>query len=245
MHDPDTVAFELRYPWRAYRKPHDEFQRTYRAPWLTIWHHDPSNYDDITCLWSPRVNREEKWFKHLVSDVAFLRRNDGTQDTDSLGRQRSEEGAVGWLLLWIERASFWHAGRPLRVCVLRRFLFDASFPGNRDDGWNFWNRESDEDVAASFANQYLRLTRPWWRHPRWHFWHWRFQLHPWQTLRRWLFSRCQGCGKRFAWGYSPLSTSWDPAPPKLFRSERHVYHFNCEPGRVPAPDDAPAVEAGP
>lgn len=228
MHDPMTVAFEFRYPWRAHRHPRSDFEREYRAPWLVVWHRDPCvQGDDDSCGWStPRFSPEEKWVRALRGDLAFLRRD---EKAFMLGIQRGREGRVAWELLWLERASFWHRNRGLSPRQIAAFLFGASFPGDRDDSFA-WHRDEDERVAQIIARQYLRLVRPWWRHPRWHIHHWRFQVVPWQTLRRWLFSRCQGCGKRFRWGYAPLSTSWDPAPPKAFRSETHVYHFECNPG---------------
>jgi hypothetical protein len=68
-----------------------------------------------------------------------------------------------------------------------------------------------------------------WRHPRWHVWHWHIQIPAWQTLRRWLFSRCQGCGKHFTFGYSPVSTAWNSPRLRWFRSEQYVYHEDCCP----------------
>lgn len=223
-----TVAFELRYPWLAHRNPQSDFEREYREPWLVVWHRDPCvRGDDGSCGWStPRFTGDEKWVKALENDISFLRRD----APHALSSQRVREGWVAWELLWLERAAFHHRGRHgLTARQIASTLFGDSFPGDRDDAFPFWSLPADE-VARLFARRYLRLTRPWWRHPKWHVHHWRFQVPPWQTLRRWLFSRCQGCGKRFAWGYSPLSTSWDPNPPKAFRSETHVFHFECAPG---------------
>ena len=78
-----------------------------------------------------------------------------------------------------------------------------------------------------------KLGRPWWKHPRFHFWHWRFQVHPLQDLKRWLFSRCASCGKRFSWGYAPVSDSWDSEGPSWFHSEQGVYHHKCCPTYTP------------
>lgn len=58
MHDPMTVAFEIRYPWLAYSKaerasrPKDGFRQTYREPFITIWHVDPEkDGTDDSCDW--------------------------------------------------------------------------------------------------------------------------------------------------------------------------------------------------
>lgn len=75
--------------------------------------------------------------------------------------------------------------------------------------------------------------RPWWRHPRWHVWHWKIVVHPVLSFKRWLFSRCATCGKGFRWGYAPVSSSWDSPGPRWFRGERNVRHHECQANRVP------------
>lgn len=89
--------------------------------------------------------------------------------------------------------------------------------------------ERIHEAASIIYGCLLRWERPWYRHPRWHIWHWQLQVHPLMHLKRWLFSRCAGCGRRFSYGYVPLSTSWDGSGPLWFRSERHVYHSECDP----------------
>ena len=69
--------------------------------------------------------------------------------------------------------------------------------------------KSAEHFFYLVGRMFMRHHRPWWRHPRWHFRHWRFQLHPLQQLKRVLFERCATCGKGFRWGYSPTSTGND------------------------------------
>lgn len=251
MHDPLTVAFELRYPWRFHRNPRNAFEREYREAWLVVWHRDPCVHgDDDSCGWStPRVSDDLPWVKALEADLRFLCRDDAHGEPDaevasSISAQRTREGSVAWELLWLERAAFHHRGRRgggLTARHIAEFLFQESFPGDRDDTFPWWRLPANE-LARLIARRYLRLTRPWWRHPRWHVHHWRLQLCPWQTLRRWLFSRCRGCGKRFAWGYSPLSTSWSSRPPRLFRGEEHVYHPECV--RLPRGEDAARGKGG-
>lgn len=73
----------------------------------------------------------------------------------------------------------------------------------------------------------LRSERPWYKHPRWHIHHWKIQVHFTQTLKRWLFTRCCKCGKRFRWGESPVTNSWHGTRPKWFRGERDCFHSRC------------------
>ena len=126
MHDPMSVAFELKYPWKGRRSP--MFPAGFRDTFLTLWHVDPERDGSDSSCWR---DKNFRW--------------------------------TGWRL---------------------------------------------------------------------HFWHWKIQVHPIHDLKRWLFSRCEGCGKRFSWGYAPISKSWSGSGPRWFRSEAAVYHFGCE-GRMP------------
>lgn len=96
----------------------------------------------------------------------------------------------------------------------------------RDQGYNARD-EWIRDTAACVYGWILREERPWYRHPRWHFWHWKVNIHAVLNFKRWAFSRCQKCGKGFAWGYAPVSTCWDSEGPKWFRSEKYVEHSDC------------------
>ena len=42
MHDPSTVAFDIKYPWRG--KPSKFWPKGYRATFITIWHEDPLDF---------------------------------------------------------------------------------------------------------------------------------------------------------------------------------------------------------
>ena len=84
-------------------------------------------------------------------------------------------------------------------------------PGGRDSGAVCKHRKGD------------KVSDAW----RWHVWHWRLTVRPTQKLKRWAFSRCQLCGRRFPYGYAPVSNSWDGPGPKWFRNAERVYHFEC------------------
>lgn len=62
---------------------------------------------------------------------------------------------------------------------------------------------------------------------RWHVWHWHIQIPPVQTVKRFLFERCIECGRRFPWGYAPVSHQWDGPPTRWFRINRRSYHHEC------------------
>ena len=92
MHDPLTVAFEIRRPWpttvdyRTKQAARDGVRSRLSAPYavlagrglyfpcmITVWHRDPSGYDDTTC-------RGKRWQLHIhhwkiqISPLQQLRR---------------------------------------------------------------------------------------------------------------------------------------------------------------------------
>lgn len=72
--------------------------------------------------------------------------------------------------------------------------------------------------------------RPWWRHPKWHIHHWRIQLHLVQRFKRWMWSRCQKCGRGFSWhdaGGRVVGT-WGNTGPTWFRNGEKIWHMRCE-----------------
>lgn len=88
--------------------------------------------------------------------------------------------------------------------------------------WLHAHRQRDipEDPAAG---------RPWisdsaWR---WHIWHWRIQIPLLGKVKRALFERCIECGRRYPWGYAPISHQWDGPSARWFRVGKFNYHHEC------------------
>ena len=105
-----------------------------------------------------------------------------------------------------------------RFSKYRRFYFPSVVtiwhrePGNRDSG----------EVCKHWANG--KPLRSW----RWHVWHWHVQIHLVQALRRWLLERCELCGRRYPWNYSPISHQWDAPGSRWFAGiQRRGYHHEC------------------
>jgi hypothetical protein len=63
--------------------------------------------------------------------------------------------------------------------------------------------------------------------PRWHFWHWEFQVPIIQEIKRWMWSKCARCGDGFEWCEIPCTHRWEGKPARWFRGEEEVYHYKC------------------
>ena len=180
MHDPLTVAFEIKKPWGKV----DIGGLKYREPIVTVWHKDPEwRGDDDSCDWWG-------WHRPLSKREAKL----------------SE--AVQRLLDCLGNPPYWPEGQP--------------------------------EPATTFAGEALVewRRRGRFRLPvRWHIWHWRIQVIPFLHFKRWAFSRCAGCDRRFKWGYAPTGT-WSGPGQRWFRNEPGTYHGDCYPAPVPGPVEA-------
>lgn len=208
MHDPMTVAFEIKYPWRAHpelkdsTKPIDQFLKTYRNPFITIWHVDPQKRrkgvhtrSDDTCDWfgshrrlSPREEALSRAIDELKHTLGFA-----------------------------------------------PYYPDPKLYGPDYMSMDAWTAESRigpiGELQRAHGDWKARHGFRW--HPRWHIHHWKMQIHPLQDLKRWLFSRCRDCGGRFAWGETGWTNQWDSGGPRWFRSERDLHHMNCGGQRGP------------
>lgn len=256
MHDPMTVAFDIKYPR------------------ITIWHVDPEkDGTDDSCGWFPRgrhcnqavlekiVKRMEfdwdRTFDPNKSDDDYddgeikiglkpvyncgLFKPDGLPNLSvagvvlnlffiAAGEHFESNGHTNW-----KRARRWMNEHLFEILHFAENTTDSLFDDitrKFEIGCNeeYTKRRRDERIrqmAGSIYSWILRAERPWWKHPRWHFWHWKIQVHALQNLKRWLFSRCNKCGKGFRFGESPVSNSWDAVGPRWFRGEPDVAHGNC------------------
>lgn len=246
MHDPSTVAFEIRSP---IRRKSDFFKNGYRAPLVTIWHEDPLDFEgkrgcrsDDSCGWfrPPYTEEQEERIKKL-----------GRQQYSTIwGKQHAaREGkdyayvcyepscydAIYWTWRAInhseKRQGAWQYGVRLTARELQE-IFELSSNPVDNLRVSLWSVK-DEDTAADWFmlvyRCWQRFNRPWYRHPRWHFWHWRLQVHPLQKLMRRLLTRCEACGRLFGWSESPVGLMSGDA----------VWHSRCFPSPSTRP---PAVQ---
>jgi len=238
MHDPMTQAFQICLWYRIGKLGNKPWR--YWVPIVTVWHVDPEkDGSDDSCGWSyPRCTKEQSdRLKTLAQDEAHDpwfqkekgKRHHSPTEMETLARQAILLTArVLRVNVTLEQATLWAV--EMLNCSYDNIRGDFSFLA----GWHSNNPNDTEDsrqyhaegLFFTCARIILRNKRRWYQHPKYHFWHWKLQMHPLQAFKRWAFSRCQKCGGRFAWGYCPVSTSWDGGP-KWFRSERYIEHSDC------------------
>ena len=254
MHDPMTQAFNIRLPWQEKyssfitiwhvdpEKPGTENRRDDSCGWFD---RSPGPYADAVAYLL-----KDQSFMHDVG-LALARRVDmpypfyaGISERQTYGKRLPSGEALALILMvasQLELRRWWSGQR-----------------GNGGAHANFWRktftrRRNVAEIAAGLAlnpidnlssvenaGAVVRLTaaalnrhfRPWFKHPRWHFWHWKFQVHPLQSLNRWLFKRCDGCGKRLGWNEAACGDG----------SGKRIWHSNCAPWRATS---TPAAELKP
>ncbi len=241
MHDPSTVAFEIRFPWgRRFNG------RLYRTPFITIWHEDPMDFrgkcgcrDDDSCGWfTPpmQIDERDTWRKRSDYEYTLIfAKQRATAQGESYARvcyhPETTYDAVYWIWRsirhehlkskWWYRTLWRYSSRP-SVGEMEAIQNLASNPVDNLQ-FTFQNEIADAESFWPFyrcvLNAYRRHMRPWYRHPRWHVHHWRFQIHPLQRLKRRLFTRCAECRKPFGWNESPVGT-W---------GGKDVWHDHCFP----------------
>lgn len=71
----------------------------------------------------------------------------------------------------------------------------------------YWRLDRSEGFFFMLAKILSRETARWWQAPKWHFWHWSFQVHAWQRFKRRFIERCSKCGVRYK-GRSDVFSGW-------------------------------------
>jgi len=265
MHDPSTQAFVIPYGWRTETFKNGKKWR-YWKPFITIWHEDPeTDGSDDSCGYSrPKLTAEQRDIcKNLARDEAsepWFMALDAKSNPDALQCEALLRGAFMLVSRCLENRYANKRGLRKPVTIEEATKWASIMTHNSIDnfrtslcfksGWHSNGDGSDdkrhrEQNATGFfmaiMAYVLRERRPWYRHPKWHVWHWKLQVHVVQTFKRWAFSRCCKCGKRFAWGYSPTTNSWSGVGPRWFKGEPDVFHGDCD--RPKSECCAPAVSA--
>lgn len=233
MHDPMTVAFKIRWPW---------FWMKYRPPIVTVWHVDPErDGSDDSCGWSaPRLTKKQrerlKWLGYHEAKEPWIFR-DATKRAKSPAEAEAVMRGVVQAAARVLRLRFsWDQICEMACdfvhCPGNNFQMDlCHLPGyhtNFEEDLESEREYRAEQLFYSVGRQLLAKKRWWFQKPRWHVHHWKLQIHAIQSLKRWLFTRCERCGGRFRWGESACTNSWNGTGPLWFRSEKHVHHSNCD-----------------
>lgn len=258
MHDPLTLAFEIRYPWRQYSyadiaaraesrgvpadHPSLDFERAYREPAIVIWHRDPeSDGTDDSCGWFMRARHgDPHTLREIRRRFAFEWSHgvpfgwfaaDGNPNYTTVGISvNAFRVAAHAMFGWGHRLN-WFMWRHLHDIILfAENPTDSLYTAIHQPYGKDKEQDRIDGLAGCIYSWILRATRPWYKHPRWHVWHWHIQIPAIQNLKRWAFSRCARCGGGFRWGQSPVTDQWESDGPSWFRSERAVRHGDCGSG---------------
>lgn len=246
MHDPMTVVRNIKNPFTG-------------NTLVTIWHVDPErDGSDDSCDWFGGGKLTEKqrqtldkiasvfafewnhdppyerfgWFMPTVVVDGQLRGGEPNYSTHAIVLAMFRIAANEHFGHWSGRASRFLWQHVYDILMFAENSCDSlctdimQMHGPRDGD----RKKQARRFAAVVYAWILRAERPWWRHPRWHVWHWSLQIHPLQMLRRRLFTRCVHCGKRFKACDSAVSHHWEDPPRRWFewfRGERGLSHSGC------------------
>jgi hypothetical protein len=238
MHDPKTQAFQIKYPW--FRRS-QWFPQGYHDPFITVWHVDPeTDGSDDSCGWSrtkcsPAADKLiEEMASWEMEHPFFFGVTTRIRDPKYTYREAMPGDCLAIVLGIFNRAAWRLHRKSLTPAQVLRAIELAVNEGDNLTGCFSLADETDEwsrkqKIRRAFwitISHYEDTRRRWWQHPRFHFWHWEFQVHPLQAFKRWAFTRCSKCKKGFKWGESPVSNEWNGHGPQWFKSE-NVYHCDC------------------
>lgn len=206
MHSPETVAFEIRSPFKTEKS--FLFPEGWRKPIITIWHIDPERRgSDDSCGWFLRPHHGDKAvLAEIQKEFEFNLKHNYWFDKN--GKQIFS--TIGTLVEMYRHATYIYFGGNKRKQkkFMRKHLADIIFFAENPvdcigdtitNKFGFSGKEGISErmgLAGIIYADIMRKDRPWYKHPRWHFWHWSFQFHPWQDLKRRYWDKCSGCGKR-------------------------------------------------
>lgn len=235
MHDPMTVVFELRRPPLTPRELRGR-KVNHRREQDPLYRHRQIGFLNVR----PRRHRCPHCDNGRVKqDVPSYHAHDGYRPGEDCPdcRGRGYNGVSWTRRLYWNFAFFRAFGREWYMPgVITVWHVDPEKRGD-DDSCRRDVRRRQLDAHKDGRRLEDRIL--WWRFCHMHWWHvqhWKVQIRPVQALRRWLFTRCAGCGERLPYGYSPVSTHWDSPPHRWWESEVGVYHHDCYGQRQPQPE---------
>lgn len=237
MHDPMTVAFDIKSPLRG--KPTQFWPEGYRNTLITIWHVDPeADGSDDSCGWFKRARHGDQKIRQNIRK-AFA----GEWVGEHIGWFHEsgfpKQSVQATVLAMFQRAAHVYFNRDWvkAHAFMQRNLFALIMfaENNTDSLYESITQKYGptpradrvEEMADLVFAWILRAEQKWYQQARWHIWHWKIQVHALQSFKRWAFSRCATCGHGFAWGESPRTNQWNGTGPRWFRGEHDVHHLSC------------------
>jgi len=198
----------------------------YVAPLVRVWHVDPeTDGSDDSCGFSwPKTTKEERERINKMADSEW---------TFMFGEHAQLKRASAYEITYtVWQMISWRFYQKWELS-LREINVISNSASNPTDNLQFviaeakYDKDANHRLFLAVFNNRKRLFRGWYQHPRWHVHHWKIQIPFTLALKRFLFSRCAGCGKGFKWGYSPTSSNWNSKGPQWFKSEPGVFHSEC------------------
>lgn len=197
----------------AARKRGDLFAGAWsrRDPLVTIWHKDPWKGSEDSCDWHG-FHGAWRWDERCEAVARDMASWDGTQhgmrlfahpafprvvdlpttfEPDAPKYPATFPEVTAGDALALTLAAFNQIAWQLDRRILRGRLLERVIAfGLGDETRRMFAPTTDPEqrlrIMRILVGRYLQMLRPWWRHPRFHFWHWRVVVHPWRDLRRWL-----------------------------------------------------------
>lgn len=223
--------------------PHPEGQRN---SFITIWHRDPeTDGSDCSCYNAHRsLTSEQKNGIHALSwgearNPYFLRSNSKTYT----GSRSEAESLYRGLILQIceythVSMSYDEAAKRAALRIHGADCIDGADIFCYIPGYHTNNQEDDREdreryfyeMCSGILQSIIAERQPWYKHQKWHIWHWRLQVHPWENfVRRW-FDKCEQCGTKFGSTENVYSTCWE-RPRKTWKDAlmfwRGNTHLQC------------------
>lgn len=226
MHDPMTQAFVIKFPWK-------QRGSDYRPALITIWHVDPETdgSDDSCGFGRIRLTDAEKTWCQRHAEQEYLQ----FFNPEWRGINLCESGPMEIVLAAYLECRFFLGTpywKPLKAGELdacMRLVYNPMDNIRSVAIGAITDHQEFERLLVILLRNIKRSRRRWYQHPKWHFRHWQVNIEPLMTFKRWAFTRCSKCGRRFRWGESPVANSWGSTGPMWFRSEQ-VHHMDCNIG---------------
>lgn len=227
MHDPCTVAHEIKYPWKG--KPDKFYPKGRRDTFITIWHNDPEkDGTDDSCGWFMRPSHGDREMLDRIKKDFLFDWTHGWYDENDKPLQSVMSIALGmfsqgsWRFHGSNRRKHEKFLKDHIAAILRFAENPVDIMFNTLTGkYGGTRQDRIESCASMVYGCLLRWTRPWYKEPRWHVHHWSFQIHPWQNLKRRFWTKCSKCKKRgFKKEHGGACGNW---------SGTETWHTTCNP----------------